>query len=1058
MRKSKARYSDAMLKPDISEFASWDGNHHPRDRRQHPIPSSLASELRLAAGNHQNHFAFEQAQFQPFERTCSSGVSSDSEILRHHAQSFTPTTDLSPYSLSALSTPSSISVHLPSKQPELPQDHGEVTLQDIPPHNRSMCPPEASSSRTINCENNPRIINGSSKSVIPAKDHPEVIDLTLSDDNVEEPILITIRDSSPLEWMEPLFTPPPTKKRARVLMDHVAVPALPKGITKAEYEPMFALPAPSAHLSRASVFDAPETVVSGNNTSLGKGKGKQRTDPPISISSPASVPRKKRKHAPAYLGEGVDTRGNVIIDAFCTHTVLPLANPEEESLPHWKAMITDARFTFTKQADRHMLASTPEVVDLVTKYHIQRPEGNYVDSQDVHAHVTSVGSDCMSLQERPAWELTPSCASPKITTADGNRHIEQTQPTSNSTLHYSDALESYSSRPSVAPPPDYPTAVSGALPDKGVAFGIDEDVDLNLYFNGLGDSPSKKLPAPCEDTFRSPFPGTLRFNEQHMGLSSFGGDGFFGVPPSPSCGDSGQLPASVSPSVFLTGHEDTPLDFHDSHSSSQWTLGNDIDSPRVGDVMISQESGTIDPSLLRGSAASEESTSKRKHQPRLSMPEPIVYVRRPQDVSGMRSGKKPVQIKFREQESPEDSGHHIEGISVVAPRSSMTKGQSPSDETQDDPDWVPSGPRVPSASKRNTKPRAPINMVESDLELSHPPLAAANVPSISLQSNGDKIRIRLKGPRPPGGVTHGIPNTAEKTFCHHCRNTTNRLKMRCSNDVGGGQACGKRFCQRCIEKRYPDITFDRFSRSFLCPFCTNTCNCSSCSRKRGEDYVSMRATSFTGPRIQPNVNAVQNRTSATPVSGDASTTAVSKPSAESNFWAHVYNLEEQHLGAAYREEPSPIPKPLEKRTPRVFIGRPLKSWKVRSVRDLEAMSDKVTTFMENLEKQGKGKGKGKAVESPLRLFIGNRAALHEPFGPMFSALSPASSRSPSPELGSENRLLQIPEAEGFWPQPDVGESCVWRPPPLLGLERGLSLPLSDEQVAKAIQVALAALS
>lgn len=220
----------------------------------------------------------------------------------------------------------------------------------------------------------------------------------------------------------------------------------------------------------------------------------------------------------------------------------------------------------------------------------------------------------------------------------------------------------------------------------------------------------------------------------------------------------------------------------------------------------------------------------------------------------------------------------------------------------------------------------------------------------------------------------------------------------------------------------------------------------------------MRATSFTGPRIQPNVNAVQNRTSATPVSGDASTTAVSKPSAESNFWAHVYNLEEQHLGAAYREEPSPIPKPLEKRTPRVFIGRPLKSWKVRSVRDLEAMSDKVTTFMENLEKQGKGKGKGKAVEFPLRLFIGNRAALHEPFGPMFSALSPASSRSPSPELGSENRLLQIPEAEGFWPQPDVGESCVWRPPPLLGLERGLSLPLSDEQVAKAIQVALAALS
>lgn len=1054
-----------MLKPDISEFVSWDGNRTPRDRRQHPIPSNLASELRLAAGDHQNHFAFEHAQLQPFERTCSSGVSSDSElqILRHHAQSFTPTTDLNPSGLSTLSTPSSISVHLPSEQPELPQDHDEVILQDIPPYNRSMCAPEASPSRTINCENKPRIINGSSKNAVPAKEHPEVIDLTFSDENVEEPILITIRDSSPSDWMEPLFTPPPTKRRARVFMDHVAVPSLPKGTTKAGYEPMSASPTPPTHpprdVSRASICDAPEFVFNGNNASpSGKGKGKERADPPISISSPASALRKKRKRVPAYLGEGVDTRGSAIIDAFCTHTLLPLANPNEESPPHWKAMITDARFTFTKQSDKHMPAPTLDAVELVAKHHLQRPEGIPADSQDVYAHITSMDSDCMSLQERPAWELTPSCASPKVTPGDGNRQIEQTQPTSNSTLHHRDTLESCSSKPSVAPPPDHPIAISSAPPDKGVAFGIDEDVDLNLYFNGLGDSPNKQVPAPCEDTFGPPSPGPLRFNEQHMGLSSFGGDGFLGVPLSPSCGDSGQLPASVSPSVFLTGHEDTPLE---SHSSSQWTPGNDIDSPSLGDVLISQEPGTIDPSLLRGAATSGESTSRRKHQPQLSLPEPIVYVRRPQDVSGMRSGKKPVQIKFREQESPEGTDHHIEGITAVVPPDSMTDGQSHSDEAQDDSDWVPSGSRVPSASKHNTKPRVSrpsISVVQSNLESSHLPSAAGNVSSISLKSSGDRIRIRLKGPRPPEGIANGSPNTAEKTFCHHCRNTTNRLKMRCSNDIGGGQTCGKRFCQRCIEKRYPDITFDRFSCSFLCPFCTNTCNCSTCSRKRGEDYVSMRTASFTGPRIQPNVTVVRDRASAKPVSGSASATAISEPSAESvpDFWAHVYGLEGQHLGVAYRKEPSPIPKPLEKRAPRVFIGRPLSSWRVRSVRDLEALPDKVTTFMENLEKQGKGKGK--AVEFPPRLFIGNRAALHEPFGPMFSALSPASSRSPSPEPGSENRLLQVPEMEGYWPQPDVGESCVWRPPPLLGLERGLSLPLSDEQVAAAIQVALATLS
>ncbi|KAI6038550.1 hypothetical protein EDC04DRAFT_3141465 [Pisolithus marmoratus] len=1056
-----------MLKPDIPDFASWDGNRTPRDRRQHPIPSNLASESRLATVNHPDHLALGRAQLQAFGEKYSPVVSSDFEFqvpkglnlifftlahvalhilfqaLRHHAQSFTPTTDLNLSSPSGLSTPSSISVHLPSEQPELPQGHDEVILQDTPPYNPSMRAPEASSSQTVNSENNPRIINGPSNSIIPAKDHTEVIDLTLSDEDVEESLPVTTRDTPLSDRMEPLFTPPPTNRRARVLMDHVAVPSLPKGTTKAEYKPMSASPGPSLgpprDTSRVSICDAPEITSTKNNVSTsGKGKGKEHIELPVSVSS-VSVSRKKRNRVPAFLGEGIDTRGSAIIDAFCTHTLLPLTDPDTESLPHWKAMITDARFTFTRQFDKHMPPLSPDPVGLAMKHHLQLQEGALVGSQDVSAHITSVDSDCMLLQEHPAWELTPPCVSPKIIPGDKHRLIEQTPRASNSTSYHSDALESCPSKPSMPPlgSLDHPPVVGSTVSDKGVTFGIDEDVDLNLYFNGLGDSPNKQLP-PCEDhSVRSPFQGPLHFNEQLMGLSSFGGDGFLGMPPSPNCGDSGQLPASGSPSTLLTEHDanqDTPPNFHDSHSSSQWTLGNDIDSPRLGDAMISQGPGTIDPSLLRGeqTAPSRESTSSRKHQPRSSLPEPIVYVRRPQDMSGMRGGKKPVRIKFREQESPEDTGH-IEGVPVVVPPNSITKVQSHSDGTQeDDPDWLPSGSRAPSASKRNMKPPVSgtrISTVESHLESSYLPSATADIPTISLQSSGDKPRIRLKGPRRPEGTTDDITNSAGKTFCHHCRNTTDRPKMRCSNNVGGGQACGKRFCQRCIERR------------FLCPYCTNTCNCSTCSRKRGEDYVSMRTGSFTGPRIQRSITVVRNTPS-----------AASAP----NFWAHVYGLEGQHLGIAYVNEAAPVPKSSEKRPPRVFIGRPLESWKVRSVRDLEAIPDKVMTFIENSEKQGKGKSK--AIGPPLRLFIGNRAALYEPFRPMTSGPSPMSSRSSSPGLGSEDTLLRIPEMERFWPQPDVGESCFWEPPPLLGLERGLSLPLSDDQVARAIQVALAALS
>jgi len=224
----------------------------------------------------------------------------------------------------------------------------------------------------------------------------------------------------------------------------------------------------------------------------------------------------------------------------------------------------------------------------------------------------------------------------------------------------------------------------------------------------------------------------------------------------------------------------------------------------------------------------------------------------------------------------------------------------------------------------------------------------------------------------------------------------------------------------------------------------------------------MRTGAFVGPRVQSKLTFMRDSVPAPPI--DSTETAAST-SETPNFWAHVYGLEGEHLGGAYWNQAASRPSGMANgrgthKPPRVFIGHPQEYWKVRSARYLEPMSDSVSAFVDSLGNQGKGKGK--AIDRPLRLFVGNPAALHEPFERMPRTPSPASSRSSSPGIDGLTPLSQL---KSYWPQPDVGEWCSWEPPPPLGAEfgvpedeRGVSLALSDEQVARAIHVALAALS
>ncbi|KAH9069477.1 hypothetical protein EDB83DRAFT_2373413, partial [Lactarius deliciosus] len=71
--------------------------------------------------------------------------------------------------------------------------------------------------------------------------------------------------------------------------------------------------------------------------------------------------------------------------------------------------------------------------------------------------------------------------------------------------------------------------------------------------------------------------------------------------------------------------------------------------------------------------------------------------------------------------------------------------------------------------------------------------------------------------------------------------TTRRPKMRCTLIKASTEMrCRNLLCDRCIENRYPQLTFDRSAEDFECPACCNYCNhcnCSLCSRRRGEAYI-----------------------------------------------------------------------------------------------------------------------------------------------------------------------------------------------------------------------------
>ncbi|KAI0917753.1 hypothetical protein AcV7_010416 [Taiwanofungus camphoratus] len=273
--------------------------------------------------------------------------------------------------------------------------------------------------------------------------------------------------------------------------------------------------------------------------------------------------------------------------------------------------------------------------------------------------------------------------------------------------------------------------------------------------------------------------------------------------------------------------------------------------------------------------------------------------------------------------------------------------------------------------KRKRKPTA--RALASRVAPSSSTLAASTSYSHDNDMDEDEDTVVTKtGPRRAQSKSV-VELAAAATFCHHCRRTSAHEKMRCTVIKEGGVPCGMRYCVVCVFKRYPEITFDAYARTFVCPRCRNTCNCTVCSRKRGEVYIPASRTrikldfnltpglplpaqrSFSSaPKAKArraerpaSVAPVSRRkgkekaTDAAPSLSPVLTLAGYEPQKSDVYFGAVYGIYGERVGAGFVGDNSgaivvqpvtdaPVPSGPGRRRKREFIGAPRPSWPART--------------------------------------------------------------------------------------------------------------------------------
>ncbi|KAH7905602.1 hypothetical protein BJ138DRAFT_1017501 [Hygrophoropsis aurantiaca] len=320
------------------------------------------------------------------------------------------------------------------------------------------------------------------------------------------------------------------------------------------------------------------------------------------------------------------------------------------------------------------------------------------------------------------------------------------------------------------------------------------------------------------------------------------------------------------------------------------------------------------------------------------------------------------------------------------------------------------------------------------VDVSNSPLPAEldHFPSVDEQASRPRRSIRP----PKQGEPSRKPQKIEEslTSCHQCRKKSARDKLKCTFNRPSGQVCGKFFCGRCMLNRYPEMEFDLSFKQWTCPYCLDVCNCSICTQRRGEEYISARGGGFAGaPTKSHAVVIIPDK----PTPSGIPTAPPDSP--HPMFWATVYGLSGERVGQAFLSDNSqfstaqiPTAKlKVESNRPgkrRVYIGEPQPSWGIKSGKPIKYL-DNAPDDLSNEQLAILLRGKS-AEGHGNRIYIGDRAALPEPSKRLSDAdvhhSSPLPSRSSSPALSDSDGTLtplSVLEAK-MCPQPGLSEAQV----------------------------------
>lgn len=270
--------------------------------------------------------------------------------------------------------------------------------------------------------------------------------------------------------------------------------------------------------------------------------------------------------------------------------------------------------------------------------------------------------------------------------------------------------------------------------------------------------------------------------------------------------------------------------------------------------------------------------------------------------------------------------------------------------------------------------------------------------------------------------------------CHHCRRKNRYAKMKCTNILGEGNVCQMEFCHMCIyqrfltfrsplhplvdvspQNRYPNIDFEPFCRTFVCPRCRDACNCTLCCNKRHETYAKTPKRHRPPPNFLFLSELGRRQQEAAQKQGEDNHRRPGPKPASTRKRAKSQVLVKPDIGSEAQEWISShlaefAPSGSRVQRPRTFVGEWKDGWG-RMASNPASISMVCIDIPAASSSDPSGKGKGRAIEPLARMYIGDREGLYKAFVSMDDveeALKTARrTRKPSAKARGDNGVEDV---------------------------------------------------